>query len=314
MCKRIILLITLTLISAKAFSQDETAVIYEKGFKDINGYTFYLDNFWIENGKIKATIEVYKSPNAKPFSGGYSLGDAIDMNIGDQPMTMYVNEIFKLGKDDLGYVVLQSGKPSDTTAYYSDIFELTEGAEREAGNLALRVVSVREGEALLDMRNSRYDSLLYKNRYPVRNEDTVWLGRALYQVNSIFNETVYMSKIFDYLPPGNAIPGEVINQPGVQTGVSVSEGHLLMRKMHYFRSKKENPGVIKYCLVRIVSEYVEVNGEMVMVARPFIALKVLGETIYRPFEFVKTFETEEEALAYAKEHNITDVNLSGIEE
>lgn len=310
MLNKIILLIILSLISSKAFSQDEIAIIYEKGFKDINGYTFYLDNFWIENGKIKATIEVYKSPNAKPFSGGYSLGDAIDMHLGDQPMTMYVNEIFKLGEDDLGYVVLGSSKPSDTTAYYSDIFELTEGAEREAGNLALRVVSIRDGEALLDMRNIRFDSLLYKNRYPVRGEDSVWLGRALYKVNNIFSETVYMSKIFDYLPPGNSIPGEIINAP-VVTQLPPGEGHLLIRRMYYFKNKRDIPGVLKYCVVKIVSEYVDVNGEKIPVARPFIALKVNGERLFLPFEFVTTFDTEEEALEYAKKHNITDVDLSG---
>ncbi|MCU0450804.1 MAG: hypothetical protein MUC97_13340 [Bernardetiaceae bacterium] len=59
----------------------------------------------------------------------------------------------------------------------------------------------------------------------------------------------------------------------------------------------------KYCLLNICPE---LPGQ---IARPALQVDWEGMRLWREYDIEKTFETEEEALAYAREHQIV-INLA----
>ena len=72
------------------------------------------------------------------------------------------------------------------------------------------------------------------------------------------------------------------------------------------RRPGEEPKPKKYYVLEVSTDVME-NG--VRRAMPFIMLERGGEEYFVAFEVVTSFETEEEVLKYAEEHNITDIDL-----
>ena len=77
------------------------------------------------------------------------------------------------------------------------------------------------------------------------------------------------------------------------------------------RRPGEEPKPQKYYVLEVSTD---VMGNGVRRAMPFIMLERGGEEYFVAFEVVTSFETEEEVLKYAEEHNITDIDLKDYSE
>lgn len=90
-------------------------------------------------------------------------------------------------------------------------------------------------------------------------------------------------------------------------------GEQFIRYMHPPDKRRpgEEPKPQRYYVLEVSTDVME-NGERR--AMPFIMLERGGEEYFVAFEVVTSFETEEEVLKYAEEHNITDIDIKDYSE
>ena len=293
--------------------QENSFVLYERGFRDIENITLELKGIRAEKGSIRADIAIFNNPDLKPESISYSIGDLLVFETDKGRKGYYITEIFKLGEDDIGYVVLNEYNVEPFILDYPDKLTLYEGIdETVSGLLEMKILNIQHRDrAFLFVKYEPFDSLVYTNNYEFGLWDTVWLGRSAYYVGLIegygdAESFIELTKIEDTSPLLTLTDSTSLNTESLPAPKGYTIGDRLIRYMYYFKGKKDKPKEKKYCLVEIASEYTE-NG--IPMAMPFMELEKNGEKYFMPFIFVKVFDSKEEALEYARENNITDVNL-----
>lgn len=281
-------ILLLLFISSNQYCQGDDITLYEKKQVNYCGKILILDGIWINDGKLKADISLLEQENSKPVTGGYSGGDWVMIN---DTCKLYVNFIEKSGpKDAVGYVVL--------TSYYIDMItfdncndkmELLNGQEYFLGNNKYKIKSNAD-EVILE---SKDESITLKK------DDYFWNIKCLLKLTQINNDKATFERVksYFYTEGGRVIPGELENPPVLR-----DEYALIIRKIPLQRKMNEPPYDEKISLLKV---YFKVKEEA---ARPVIEYYIDGIKTYLVFDVVRTFDSEEEAVTYAKENNITDVD------
>ena len=299
--------------SGEYVPQENFLVVYERGFKDIDSLTLELKGIWIDEGTVKADIVMINNYDTEPEPLSYLIGDLLVFDTDKGRKGYYITEIFKLGEDEIGYVVLNEYNVEPFTLDYPDKLNLYEGIEESINDLLqMKILNIQHRDrAFLFVKYEPFDSLVYIDNYEFGLWDTVWLGRSAYYVGMV--EGYGDAESFIELTKVNGTPPPVSRTDTAASNTNISPdlkgyniGDQLIRYMHYFKSKKDKPGEEKYCLVEIASEYTENGTPMAM---PFIEIERNGEKYFVPFVFVEVFDSKEEAVEYARENNITDVEL-----
>lgn len=97
---KFLLLYTVIILSSyHVLSQDIDTTFYEGNQINYCGKIIVFDKVWLNNDTIRADISVLNSENSKPITGGYKMGDAVQIN---DTCSLFVNLIYKAGFEHRG--------------------------------------------------------------------------------------------------------------------------------------------------------------------------------------------------------------------
>ncbi|RPI16202.1 MAG: hypothetical protein EHM58_12450 [Ignavibacteriae bacterium] len=290
--KIINLLFLFLLIPLISFSQTIDTTLYEKELINFCGKIVVLDGIWVSEGKLKADISVLERVNSKPVTGGYSAGESIFIN---DSCRLYINFIKKTGfKDAVGYAVLTSFIIDIIAAdNCTDKMELLIGQTYTLNNKEYKIKELPPirglpGEVALESVDEKI---------VLKIDDIYWNTKCLLKLTYIDNKKIIFEKQDSYFySSGDVIPGELINAP-----VTEDLYKLIIRRAPKQKSMKAPESEEKISLLKI---YFKVKEHA---TRPTIEYEENGVKTWLVYDVIRTFESEEEALNYAKENNITDI-------
>jgi len=303
---KLLFLVLLFLFTSQVFSQDNHT-IYEKSEDKICGKIIRLDGVWVENGRLKADISILAKQYSKPMTGGYKMGDTIEIKSGCK---YFVKLIQKFGINDgaKGYVELSN------EVDLSDYLDVSMGNLRlnekfYTGNTDWKVTSISKDEAEFTQQATKTTT---EKTIIVKKGDIIWKGFAGYEITDFLANTsdklseqwtIELKQIKDFSYRTVVIPGDLYNAPKEMTGTV----QYVIRKMKYYPKQKFNQAEydavpVKYWVLKVFNYP---TGE----AHMMIEVTVLGEKSFQEYEGYKSFDTEAEALEYAKANGITDIKL-----
>lgn len=301
--KLLLLLILLTplFLSAQELSITENSEAVECG------RIIRVEGIWIDNGSIKADISILANKSSKPITGGYKMGDTIDIKSGCR---YFIKLIQKYGvNSNSGYVVFtQEQDISDYLAIGLSTLRLND--KFNIGGNEWLVTGISKDEAQFKVESGlNYDTIrLTKN-------DIIWKGFEAYYISDIVNESsdnFYKSwkielkqvKNYSYLNTHDTgIRGEDINAP---MGID-SPTQLIIRKMKYYPKQKFNQEEydatpVKYWVLKLFFYHTGIGHQMIEVEQ-------LGQKMNVEFEGYKSFDTEAEVMEFARVNGISDIVL-----
>lgn len=305
--KLILLLILLTPLFL--FAQEEIT-LPEGSDVEICGRTLYIDGIYVYDGNIRADISVLMQKNSKPITGGYKLGDTIDIKNG---CIYYITMIQKYGlTSSKGYVVLS--KEQDLTAYLDmGLSTLKLNEKFNIGSAEWRATRISKDDADFEIKNSKGKT----ESVTLKKNDLIWNGFIAYTISDFLanasdklNEqwSIELKQVKDYSYLNLSTPsidGELINPP---PDMPRGETELIIRKMKYYPKQKFNKEEfdntpVKYWVLTVFFYH---GG----IARPVIEVERNGKKMFLEYDAYKSFETEEEVLEFAKVNGVTDIVLS----
>ncbi|MBS1514296.1 MAG: hypothetical protein JSS63_04665 [Bacteroidetes bacterium] len=298
----------LFLLTAKVFPQD-TYTIYEKGEEKICGKIIRVDGIWIDNGRMKADISILANQNSKPITGGYKMGDTIDIKKGCK---YFVKLIQKFGiKDDLsGFVELSKNADlSDYIDFALGNLRLNDGFY--IGSTNYKVTRISKDEAEITQAATKTTAA---KTITLKKNDIIWKGFEAYYISDFLANasdkieqqwTIEIKPVKDYSIIVTVIPGELMNAP--KDDFPIGSEELIIRKMKYYPKQKfvqeEYDKIpVKYWVLKV---YYYPGG----IARQMIEVERNGKKSMLEFDAYKSFDTEEEVLEFAKVNGITDIKL-----
>ncbi|MBS1494475.1 MAG: hypothetical protein JST55_13250 [Bacteroidetes bacterium] len=299
--KLILILILLTPLFL--FGQDIT--LTEGSDVEVCGRTLRIDGIWIDNGRIKADISVLREKNSKPITGGYKSRDTIYID----KCRYVVMSISKYGLNSSakGKVSLLTEIDQEIQAPTAESFFMSSGGEYNLGKQKWTVKSVTADSAIIDNAEGE----LRVKQIVLKINDIVWRGAGAYIVSGFpkaltsDKRSVELKIIRDYSylnPNTPSIDEALINPPPM--GMT----QLIIRKMKYypkqkFNQEEYNATPVKYWVLKIFFYPTGMVHQM-------IELTILGYKSMYEFEGYKSFDTEAEALEFAKVNGITDIVLT----
>lgn len=293
------------LLTAQIFSQDNH-IIYENQSDNICGKIIRVEGIWIDNGRIKADLSILMQKNSKPITGGYKMGDTIDIKEGCRYL---IKEVEKYGlNSDKGYVTLSNNlEPMEFLGMALTTLRTNEKFDIGGEDWIVKSISEDNTEIETGPKNARKTVTLKKN-------DMIWKWFTAYYISDFVSTTSDMFskqweiklepvKNYSYLNGNSNIPGELYNAPKEMTGTV----QYVIRKMKYYPKQKFNQ--VEYDAVPVKYWVLKVFTYPTGEAHMMIEVTVLGEKSFHEYEGYKSFDTEAEALEYAKTNGITDIKL-----
>ncbi|MBN8571320.1 MAG: hypothetical protein J0M18_16990 [Ignavibacteria bacterium] len=302
--KTLLLLISLSFVSS-LFAQDMS--LTENSDAQVCGRTVRVDGIWIDNGRIKADISVLIQKNSKPIIGSYKMGDTIDIKTGCR---YFIKLIEKFGlNSNTGWVVFS--QQQDISDYLGlRLSTLRMNDKFNIGGNEWLVTGISKDEAQFRVENGlNYDTVTLKKN------DMIWKRFGAYYIADIIDEStdvfykswkIELKDVKDYSYLNTTAPvirGEDMNAP---KGID-SPTMLILRKMKYYPKQKfvqeeYDATPVKYWVLKVFMYHTGI-------ARPMIEIDFLGNKSMEEYEGFKSFDTEEEALEFAKVNNVMDIIL-----
>jgi|SRR4030095_10616219 len=315
----IVPILIILVLQNNIFSQNEIKIT-EKGSVEICGHYVIVDGIWISDGIIKASISVLENQNSKPIIGGFKKGDEIKISSGDD-CNYYIFSVNKAGLNaSKGYVVISKTPQYEPVQACGDYITFYESQKIQLDTLDWYLMSVVPGE---NEKSSAKIDLYYNSNLTsslsLKENDYLWTGECLYMVDTVQMASkdnipdpdgnyeinparVFFKKVNEYFyPSADSIKGEQINKPN-ETGTEY-----IIRKALLYTGKKPTKKELKNTKPKIwlLKIFYEARGG----ATRLIQIEREGKSIMVEFQPVRTFENEAEALEYAKEKGITDIDF-----
>jgi hypothetical protein len=297
----LLILVTPLFLSARELSITENSEAVECG------RIIRVEGIWIDDGRIKADISVLTNKSSKPITGGYKMGDTIDVKSGCR---YFIKLIQKYGvNSNSGYVVFTPEQ--DLSDYLAiGLSTLRMNDKFNLGGNEWLVTGISKDEAQFKVESGlNYDTIkLTKN-------DIIWKGFEAYYISDIVDESTdnfYKSwkielkqvKNYSYLNTHDTgIRGEDSNAP---MGID-SPTQLIIRKMKYYPKQKFNQEEfdatpVKYWVLKLFFYHTGIGHQMIEVEQ-------LGQKMNVEFEGYKSFDTETEVMEFARVNGISDIVL-----
>ncbi len=295
------LIIYLIIVSVTS-AQQKDFEITEGSETEICGRIVTIDGFWLSNYEAKADISVQVNKMSKPFTGGYSKGDTIDIT---KDCKYYVVSVLKYGMHQKGKVKLSTSPDVLQIANHPGEFTIDTTGKYKFGDEEWSIGKVYIDSAKIEIKQ---EDLITKTFYLKKN-DVVWFGEYAFSVNSFTSSEkqsrIELKKVRDYSYVNfPVIPGELINaNPDNPT----SQEELIIRKMKYYPKKKIDKEEfkntpVKYWVLKIFFYPRGIASQVIKITR-------FGKDKFVEFTGYKSFDTEEEVMEFAKLNNIKDIKL-----
>jgi hypothetical protein len=302
------------------FAQNEIKIV-ENTSAEICGHYVIVDGIWVNEGIIKADISVLENQNSKPITGGYKKGDEITIS-NNEDCKYYIFSVSKSGKNESkGIVVLSKTPPPESLQKCEDYLSFYQSGKHQIDTLEVDLRSVDLTESLHYTANI---DLSYKSNLvssiSLKKNDYLWTGECLYMAETISPASkdkipdpsgmyevnpakVFFKKVNEYFYPSTGIiKGEEINKPK-----ETLKSEYIIRKALLYKGKKPTEEELKNTKAQLwlLQVFYYSRGG----AARLIKIERDGKTMMVEFDAVKTFKNEDEALEYAKQNGITDINL-----
>lgn len=212
----------------------------------------------------------------------------------------FVNRIQKSGRRARGEVIIDKVKELFSKPEYESIVRILSDTIFTIGNSQ---VSINPESDMLKIRASSTRILFTINELFPEIDDEIWFGSVVYRVsdvdesNGILNSLTLL-KLSD-ARAGYDLP---LTFDSIDDDLSEKE-NLLIRKINYSPTKRPGNEKLTICLIKLIRE-VDIN-----VAMPVLPVEVNGVTHYYPFNVIRFFDTEEEAIKFAIEKDIVNIEL-----
>jgi len=302
-------------VSSRFFAQ---VTISESQYSELCSKLVIVDAVWMSEGIIRADISLLDKPNSKPITGGYKKGDLI--TISSEPgCTYYIFSVTRSGDStSKGSVTLTKEPPLTALQLCDETLMLYQNSSYAVDSLDWHFTSVT-GDGGTPKANIivSHQTALVKN-LSMQTGSLFWLGECLYMLDKInmpsgegkkdangiaINGLAVMvfKKLNDYSSlesPG--INGESINLPNFQS-------EFIIRKAALYKGKKPTKEELENTTAKIW--LLEVFHKSGPIASRIIEITRNGKKIFLPFEPLRTFDSEEKALEYARQSGITDIEL-----
>jgi len=303
-------------VSSRFFAQ---VTISESQYSELCSKLVIVDAVWMSEGIIRADISLLDKPNSKPITGGYKKGDMI--TISSEPgCTYYIFSIARSGDStSTGSVTLTKEPPLTALQVCDETLMLYQNSSYAVDSLDWHFTSVTIGYGGTLNANIivSHNTSLVKN-ISMQPGSLLWLGECLYRIDKInlpsgegkkdsngkiVNGLAVMvfTRINDYTnlnEPG--LRGEFINLPNFQS-------EFIIRKAAIYKGKKPTKEELENTSAKIW--LLEVFHKSGPIASRIIEITRNGKKIFLPFEPLRTFDSEEKALEYARQSGITDIEL-----
>jgi hypothetical protein len=296
-----------------AYSQD--APLLENTSLELCGRILFIDGFYVDNYETKVDVSNYMTETSKPFTGGYNLGDTILVTNGCKYRICAISKyaIKNPGGMEMrfGGEVLLAINCDITYTNQKNIFTMALGDKQQFGNLEWTVKKITMDDAAIELKN---DTAALN--FNLEKNSIVWFGDVVYYVSNFLAQTTddpdktwliefTKAKDYSYLT-GEVIPGELINTPHELT-LPISTSWLIIRKMKFVPKKRvDEEELAKISVKYWVLQVYNYHGG---IARPVIEVNIGGEKRFLEYDAYKSFDTEAEALEFAKLNSITDIVL-----
>lgn len=299
----ILLFIFLPIITASP--QIDNIKITENKMLEICGLKVLVGGIWMHEGKIKADISYFTSDNGKPITGGYKRGDKISFPGG---CDYYIFQINKTGIDNPGYVILSKSEPLiPEFQLFDDYLMLYTGRSYAVDTLSWFInytdsASIIKAFTVANYRGEILDTL---------NLDLgtiFWNGECAYKLDTItVSEFNTHEKILRFKKQTELfyndreiIPGEFYNRS--YNNFSHPVGYII-RKMKIFNKMNPTEDEIKNTQEKfwLLKLYFYPRN----ISSPVIEIEKDGEKVFAEYDAIKDFGSEEEAIQFVKENNIT---------
>jgi hypothetical protein len=301
------------LFTSNVYSQEVPLI--ENTSLELCGRILFIDGFYVDNYETKVDISNYMTETSKPIIGGYKLGDTIHVTNGCRYRICTISKyaIKNPGGMEMrfGGEIMLAIKCDVTYTHHKNIFTMASGDRQKFGSLDWTVKNISMNSASIELKN---DTAALN--FNLEKNSIVWFGGAVYYVSNFLAQATddpdktwliefTKAKDYSYLT-GEVIPGELINAPHditLPTGTS----WLIIRKMKFVPKKRVDEEElakipVKYWVLQVYNYH---GG----IARPVIEVNTGGVKRYLEFDAYKSFETEAEALEFAKLNSITDIVL-----
>lgn len=304
--KTIFLILLFIVLTKNASSQQQDFIITEGSEAEICGRIVTINGFWINDYEAKADISVQVNKMSKPFTGGYSKGDTIDIT---NDCKMYVVSVSKYGMQQKGKVKISSSPDVLQIATHPNEFTMHYKEKYKFGDEEWNVEKVYRDSAMIEIKK---EDLIERTFYLKKN-DVVWFGEYAFSVSSFTRHDILWGRVegkielkkvrdFSYIN-FPVIPGEWINAPLD----IVSDEELIIRKMKYYPKKKIDKEELKNTPVKywVLKIFYYPRG----IASQVIKITRNGKDKFVEFTGYKSFDTEEEVMEFARLNNIKDIKL-----
>src|SRR3989338_171775 len=155
----------------------ESASIFENWTVKVNG-------IFMHSGKIKAELDVsggfdelLKDTPSMPLYIGHERSDEVIVGHGRD---YYLKEIKKFGKDNPGYVVISTEKPTEESKICQEEVSIEETTVGNVGGTRIGIAGIwdTDGKISVQMSFSGVNYVAFEN-------DTIWVGECAYNVEKI---------------------------------------------------------------------------------------------------------------------------------
>jgi hypothetical protein len=274
------------------------------------GRIIHVEGIWIDNGEIKADISIFQKKSSKPITGGYKMGDTIDVKSGCR---YFIKLIEKFGlNSNSGYVVFS--KEQDISDYLAiGLSTLRMNDKFSTGGSEWMVTGITKDEAQFKVESGlNYDTVRLKKN------DMIWKGFEAYYISDIVDEStdkfykswkLELKQVKDYSYLQKPEINDVAIDKSLKTDpIKYEPGEMLIiRKMRYYPKQKLDTEEymntpVKYWVLRV---YKAPMG----IARQMIEVEQDGPKVMLEYDAYKSFDTEEEVMEFAKVNGVTDVVL-----